>query len=106
MTQYEVPSGDSPTVIDKLDTHIITSGISGFHYLGATLNIPFDGHRLARYGGMAVLGYKEGAGGGKLVITGSNYMLDNYGMLGLYSGAADNDLLALRIVLWCTGMLV
>ncbi|MGY5873052.1 MAG: S8 family serine peptidase [Candidatus Thorarchaeota archaeon] len=106
LSGLSVPSGDSPVLIDRIDPHIITSGISGFHYLGATISIPVDGGRLARYGGMAVMGYKEGASGGKLVVTGSNFMLDNWGLLGLYSGADDNALLALRIVLWCTGQLV
>ena len=107
LTAFEVPYGDYPTLIDDIDPHIITSGINGFHYLGATITIPIDGHRLARYDSSSVvMGYKEGAEGGKLVVTGSNFMLDNYGMLGLYDGADNNVLLALRIVLWCAGMLV
>ena len=89
-----------------IDPHIITSGINGFHYLGATISIPIDGYSLAHNGSLPVMGYKEGAAGGKLVVTGSNFMLDNYGLLGLYEGADNNGLLALRIVLWCAGMLV
>ncbi len=106
ITSSEVPGGSVPTLIDTVDPHIITSGISGFHYLGAIIDIPADGHRLAHYGGMPVLGYKEGAQGGKIVVTGSNFMLDNYGLLGLYDGPDDNALLALRIVLWCAGKLI
>jgi len=103
----QVPNGDTPTVINHIDSHIITSGISGFHYLGATINIPTDGYTLALYSlNMPVLGYKEGAQGGKIVVTGSNFMLDNYGLLGLYDGPADDALLALRIVLWCAGVLI
>jgi hypothetical protein len=104
-TPFEVPNGDYPTLIDRIDPHIITSGINGFHYLGATISIPLDGERLARYGISPVMGYKEGAEGGKIVVTGSNFMLDNYGLLGLYDGADNNGLLALRIVLWCANML-
>ncbi len=104
-THFEVPNGDYPTLIDMIDPHIITSGINGFHYLGATISIPLDGHRLARYGVSPVMGCKEGAEGGKIVVTGSNFMLDNYGLLGLYDGADNNGLLALRIVLWCANML-
>ena len=106
LTSLKVPNGDLPTLIDRIDSHIITSGINGFHYLGATISIPIDGGRLARFLSMPVMGYKEGASGGKIVVTGSNFMLDNYGMLELYDGSDDNALLALRIVLWCTGMLV
>jgi len=106
LTGVEVPGGDLPALIENIDPHIITSGINGFHYHGATITIPFDGHRLAHYGDLPVLGYKEGAQGGKIVISGSNFMLDNYGFLGLYDGPDDNALLALRIVLWCAGELI
>ncbi len=101
----EVSSGDDPILIDDLDPHIITSGVSGFHYLGATINIPPDGSRLARYyGGLPVMGYKEDVSGGKMVITGSNYLIDNYAFLGEY-GSADDALIALKIVLWTSGLL-
>ncbi len=106
LTSLRVPNGEIPTLIDRIDPHIITSGINGFHYLGATISIPPDGERLARFLNMPVMGYKEGTSDGKIVVTGSNFMLDNYGMLGLYDGVDDNSLLALRIVLWCSGLLV
>jgi hypothetical protein len=105
ITNFELPSGSDPAFIDSLDPHIITSGVSGFHYVGTTINIPVDGHRLASYSGNAVMAYKEGGGGGKFVITGSNYLLDNYALLGEY-GAGDDALIALRIVLWTAGMLI
>ncbi len=106
LSYTEVPGGDSPAVVSDIDPHIITSGVNSFHYLGAIVNIPVGGGRLARYlPNMPVMGYKEGAGGGRIVVTGSNFMLDNYGMTGLYDGPQDNALLALRIVLWCSGLL-
>jgi hypothetical protein len=54
---------------------------------------------------MPVMAYKNGTGGGKLVITGSNYLLDNYALLGEY-GPGDDALIALRIVLWTAGLLI
>jgi hypothetical protein len=106
LTATEVPSGSDPVLIDALDVHLITSGLTGFHYLGATLNIPFDGVRLARYLPSApVMGYKEDISGGKIVVTGSNFFIDNYALLGEY-GVGDNALIALRIVLWTAGLLV
>jgi hypothetical protein len=103
---FEIPSsGVDPILVDDLDTHIITSGVSGFHYLGARISIPGDGNRLARYQMMPVMGYKEGGGGGRLVVTGTNYLIDNYAFLGEY-GEADNALMSLRIVLWTAGLLV
>ncbi|RDE15708.1 MAG: hypothetical protein C4K48_03305 [Candidatus Thorarchaeota archaeon] len=105
LTSMEVPSGDTPALISNINPHIITSGVSAFHYLGATMQIPADGHTLAYYGGMRIMGYKEDAGGGKIVVTGSNFMLDNWGLLGEYGTPNDNALLTLRIVLWCADLL-
>ncbi|MHA3962086.1 MAG: S8 family peptidase [Candidatus Thorarchaeota archaeon SMTZ1-45] len=106
LTNTEVPSGNDPALISEIDSHIITSGVSGFHYSGATLNIPVDGSRLARYHPSApVLGCKEDAGGGRIVVTGTNFFIDNYALLGDY-GAGDDALIALRIVLWTAGLLV
>jgi hypothetical protein len=106
LTATEVPSLTGTAFIDDLDTHIITSGVSGFHYSGATVNIPIDGTRLAKYHPSApVLGCKEGVGGGRIVVTGTNFFIDNYALLGEY-GEGDNALIALRIVLWTAGLLV
>lgn len=103
----EIPSSSEtdPIIIDNIDTHIITQGVSGFHYLGAPISIPSGGNRLARYGAMPVMGYLEGGGGGRLVVTGSNYMIDNYAFLGEY-GPGDDALIALRVVLWTSGLIV
>jgi hypothetical protein len=105
MTQQEVPSGDSPVIIDNISPHLITSGISGFHYLGATLVVG-HGTTLARYDSQAVMGCDEGVGGGRIVVTGSNFMIDNWGLLGQYGANNDNANLAYRIVLWCAGKLL
>jgi hypothetical protein len=102
----EVPIGFGTALIDDLEDHNITSGVSGFHYSGAVVNIPFDGTLLARYHPTApVLGCKEGVGGGRIVVSGSNFFIDNYALLGEY-GTGDNALLGLRIVLWTAGILV
>jgi hypothetical protein len=101
----EVPSGFDPAYITDLDTHPITSGVSGFHYSGAVVNIPFDGTRLASYHPSApVLGCHEGGGGGRIVVSGSNFFIDNYALLGEY-GSGDNALIGLQIVLWTIGLL-
>ena len=105
LTEQEVPSGGNPVLIDDFDEHIIMSGITGFHYSGATLIIQGDATRLARYPPSApVLGYEEGVGGGRIVVTGTNFFIDNYALLGDY-GPGDDALLALRIVLWTAGLL-
>ncbi|MFW9806635.1 MAG: S8 family serine peptidase [Candidatus Thorarchaeota archaeon] len=100
----EVPSGSDPALIDNLDAHIITSGITGFHYSGAVINIG-SGTRLARYNpATPVLGCDVSPGGGRIVVTGTNFFLDNYGLSGQY-GTGDDALLGLRIVLWISGLL-
>ncbi len=106
LTESEVPSGSDPAYINNLGSHIIMSGLSGFHYSGAILNVPIAGDILARYQPSApVLGCRESGGGGKIVVTGTNFFIDNYALSGEY-GVADDALLALRIVLWTAGLLV
>jgi hypothetical protein len=105
LTSFEVADGEDPVLVSSIYSHIITSGINAFHYNGATITIPAGGDLLARYGVRPVMGCNEGASGGRLVVSGSNFFLDNYGILGLYNNPADDADLALRIVLWCTGLL-
>ena len=105
LTESEIPSGENPVLIDSIESHTITSGVSGFHYLGATLNVQGDGHILARFQpSTPVLGYEENLGGGRIVVTGTNFFIDNYGLLGQY-GTGDDALLALQIVQWTAGLL-
>jgi len=104
LTAAEVPSGSDPVFIDDLESHIITAGVTGFHYHGAILNIPFA-NRLASYSPAApVMGYEENPSGGRIVVTGTNFFIDNYALLGEY-GEGDNALIALKIVLWTAGLL-
>ncbi len=103
LTDTEVPSGGDPVIIYEFEGHIITSGVSGFHYVGATLNMP-PANRLASYDTDQVMGYEESGGGGRIVVTGTNFFIDNYALLGEY-GVGDNALIALRIVLWTAGLL-
>jgi hypothetical protein len=105
-TADEISNGSSPIVINNIDPHLITNGVNRFDYLGATIHIPTDGSRLASYGEIPLMGCKKGAGGGKIVVTGSNFMLDNWGLLDQYSAVNDNAQLVLRIVLWCANKLV
>jgi len=42
--------------------------------------------------------------GGRIVVAGTNFFIDTWGMLGMY--AADDDaLLALKIMLWVTHLM-
>lgn len=105
LNPVELPSGSDPALVTEINSHIITSSVTGFHYSGATVHVPGDGTWLGRFNPAAnALGCKEGPGGGRIVVTGTNFFIDNYGLTGQY-GAGDDALLALRIVLWISDQL-
>lgn len=100
-----VPFGDSPTLITNIDpAHPITDGVGSFDYLGARLFIPGTAIELGRTDVYIVLGCLEGAGGGRLVVTGTNYFIDNWGVNGDY-GSSYNALLGLQIAQWIVGLI-
>ena len=100
-----VPLGDSPTLVTNINpAHPITDGVGSFDYLGARLFIPGSAIELGRTGGSIVLGCLQGAGGGRLVVTGTNYFIDNWGINGDYSSSYD-ALLGLQIAQWIADLL-
>jgi len=103
LSYTSVPSGDSPALITDITTHPTTVGVSDFDYLGSTIAIPIGAVSLARYNSGTVLACRQGGGGGRIVVTGSNFFVDNWGMAGRYS-SHDDDVLALKIVKWLTGL--
>jgi hypothetical protein len=104
LNTVERPSGSNPALVSNINSHIITSSVTGFHYSGATVHVPVDGTWLGRFlqPTADALGCKEGPGGGRIVVTGTNFFIDNYGLSGQYEqyGTGNDALLALRIVLW------
>ncbi|NHI88868.1 MAG: hypothetical protein EAX87_05045 [Candidatus Thorarchaeota archaeon] len=108
LNPVEVPSGSNPALVSNIYSHIITSSVTGFHYSGATVHVPGGAILLAQFQpGADVLGCKEGPGGGRIVVTGTNFFIDNYGLSGQYEqyGTGNDALLALRIVLWISDQL-
>ena len=109
LNPVEVPSGSNPALVQVINSHIITASVTGFHYSGATVHVPGDGTWLGRFSPPSadVLGCKEGPGGGRIVVTGTNFFIDNYGLSGQYEqyGTGNDALLALRIVLWISDLL-
>lgn len=99
MTYDSVGLGNQPVLISEITPHPTTASVSNFDYLGATVNIPGGAISLGRHLPDSVLACLQGAGGGRIVVTGSNFMIDNYGMTGQYQ-SSDNHILALKIVLW------
>lgn len=106
LSHIRTPSGDEPGLVIDIESHAITNGVSAYHHLGATLQIPMTADRLARYGPFPVLAYEEGAG--RLVVSGTNYFLDNYAFLGEYDaeyGVGQDSVLAYQIFAWITGLI-
>ncbi len=105
LSHIRTPSGDTPGLVTDIETHVITEGVTAYHHLGATLQIPVSADRLARYGPFPVLGCMEGAG--RLVVSGTNYFIDNYAYLGEYDayGAGQDPILSANIFLWITGLI-
>jgi hypothetical protein len=102
LTYDRVGFADEPVLITVLTVHAITAALVDFDYLGATISIPGGATSLARYGSDTVLACLQGSGGGRIVISGSNFHVDNYGMTGKYQ-SLDDHVLALKIVLWLCG---
>ncbi|MDF1539987.1 MAG: S8 family serine peptidase, partial [Candidatus Thorarchaeota archaeon] len=93
-----------PVLVDNIATHSITTGINDFDFLGASLSFNASAQSLASYLGHSILVAMEGVSSGRIVVTGTNFFLDNWGIRGLY-GSSMNDVLALKIALWITGTL-
>ncbi|MHA2021115.1 MAG: S8 family serine peptidase [Candidatus Thorarchaeota archaeon] len=99
-----VADGTSPAEVTQVTAHAITSGVGSFDYLGAAVIEPAGATTLGRYGGNDLLSASEDAGGGRLVVTGTNYFIDNWGINGDYA-STSNERLSLRIMQWLVGIL-
>jgi hypothetical protein len=93
----QIPLIGNTLEVVNLYTHPITSGISSFDYNGAGLNVPGYADVLARGAGHELLAALETTG--RLVVTGSNFMVDNWALLDEYH-SMENDDLALQIIQW------
>lgn len=105
----------STTLVTELADHRIMHDVSSFDYVGCTLNYSGNGFSLAHVTLEIedIWGFKheinktvmvglESKMGSRLVVTGSNFFLDNWGLSGLYQ-SEDNSLLLLQIVYWLVG---
>ncbi len=99
-----VPGTIGVVEITDVVAHPITVGVSSFDYLGASILTNSSYTTLGRFSGKTVLAAFEGTSGGRIVITGTNFFIDNWGMKGMY-GSPDDDVLSLRIGLWLTGLM-
>jgi len=105
----------STRLITSLKPHTITLGVSSFDYLGCSLNYTGDAYEIAHTrvswqdeDGLLYIENKtvmvglEGDKENRMIVVGTNFLLDNYAMNEMYE-SPDNKRLAYRIVLWLTG---
>jgi hypothetical protein len=102
LTTY--PLSGSVGVVDDIETHPIADGVPQFDYLGAEITVPVAGVELAYLSGRTVLGALQGPGGGRMVVTGTNYFVDNWAFAGEYSTTYNDDLSS-NIVFWLVNLL-
>jgi len=100
----QIPSQGDPIEITQIESHTITAGVESFDFYGGFVTIPGNATALAYHSASIALASMQDDSGGRIVVTGTNYLLDNWGMLGMYS-ANDDALLALRIMLWVSHLI-
>lgn len=104
---------DATAVINVVDEHNVTQGVNYFDYLGASLNCSGSAESIAwalvrtldaegnvQFVNRTVLAAVESGTGSRLIATGSNYFLDNWGLTGGYHDYTSNAKLARQILLW------
>ena len=113
---YVVANGVAGSIpITNITEHTVTSGIVSFDYNGASLNVS-DAASVLAYGLFTwmyngtfhsaprpVLVSEEQNGVSRLLVTGSNFFIDNWGQRGIYGSKYDTSLMR-RCIYWLTGL--
>ena len=89
-----------PTVIWNITSHPIMIGVERFDYHGVGIFMNGSAISLAQFGTKSVLGCMEGTGGGRIVVTGTNFFIDNWGITDSYNDGCDDATLAMKIIIW------
>lgn len=113
-----VMNGISSTeLITDITEHNSTSGVDSFDFNGCSVNYTGAAFPLAQIevnsllpNGTIVMENRtlvaavEGAGGGRMIVSGSNFAFDNWGIGGFYI-SNENSLFALQMTYWLVGIL-
>ncbi|MHA1771702.1 MAG: S8 family peptidase [Candidatus Thorarchaeota archaeon] len=107
----------STELVTDILPHVITQGVDNFDYYGCSINIfgsarPIAQTRVSLINGLGnqvyynrtLVAVTENSAGGRMVVSGSNFFIDNWGILGHYKSAHDAKL-ARQIVMWLVGIL-
>ncbi|RDE11428.1 MAG: hypothetical protein C4K47_09890 [Candidatus Thorarchaeota archaeon] len=112
-----VVNGIASTIaVTRLVAHNVTQGVESFDYNGCSLNFSgacfelawtevtwTDMEGIPHNENKTVVVGLEGESGNRLVVVGSNYPFDNWGISGLYT-STQNSKLALQAILWLTNL--
>ncbi len=107
----------STALVSDLSDHPVTRGVSSFDHNGCTLNHSLPCYSIARVQirvsdrdgnehlvKRSVVVGRESESGSRLIVSGSNFFLDNWAFSGLYQ-SDDNERFAVQCVLWLVGLL-
>jgi len=112
-----VVNGVSSTeLITDIAEHNSTAGVDSFDFNGCSVNYTGAAFPLALMEVSSLLpngttvkenrtlvAAVEGVGGGRMIVSGSNFAFDNWGVGGFY-GSDNNALLALQVTYWLIGL--
>ncbi|MFX1270319.1 MAG: S8 family serine peptidase [Promethearchaeota archaeon] len=113
----EVGGISSTLLITDLMNHTTTEDIESFDFVGCSINYTGNAYPLAQaelsfpdeYGiihseNYTVMAALEGVLGGRMIVSGTNFMFDNWGIEGYYQ-SEDNDRFTLQIAYWLIGVI-
>lgn len=112
-----VVNGISPTeLITDIAEHNSTAGVESFDFNGCSVNytgaaIPLAQIEVSSFlsngtlikENRTLVAAVEGVGGGRMIVSGSNFAFDNWGVGGFYR-SDNNALLALQMTYWLVGL--
>jgi hypothetical protein len=107
----------STVAVTNLVSHNVTRNVESFDFNGCSLNcsgtcFPLawtevswkDTEGIEHRANRTVLVGLESYTGSRMIVAGSNYLFDNWGISGLYK-STQNSKLALQMILWLTGLI-
>ncbi len=111
--RWRINGRETTEIIKMFEPHSITLNVNAIDYVGASFNYTgsvfplawakvrlIDAEDHVYYVNRSVIVAAENPMGGRLVAAGSNYFVDNWGLLNMYSTGSDNTRLAAQLMMW------
>ncbi|MFW9966546.1 MAG: S8 family serine peptidase [Candidatus Thorarchaeota archaeon] len=113
----EVGGISSTLLVTDLVNHTLTAGIESFDFVGCSVNYSGDAFPLAQAEltlvdeydliykeNRTVMAALEGVGEARMIVSGTNFMFDNWGVEGYYQ-SEENDRFILQMAYWLIGVI-